>query len=93
MNKQTPKVDSITDLLKRQLTELKTAIDLLNLKPQASPDELRFYGDKELAKYLNCTVQTVSRQKKAGKIPFHRYGRKYYYLRTEIDEAFKQVHY
>lgn len=93
MNEQTPNFDTLPGMvygLKQQVSELSTKIDnLLNLKPQALPDEQRFYGDKELAKYLNCTVQTVSRQKKAGKIPFHRYGRKYYYLRSECDLAFK----
>ena len=77
--------------LKQQVSELSTKIEnLLNSnKPQALPDNQRFYGDKELANYLNVTVQTISRQKKAGKIPFHRVGRKYYYLRSEVDYSFK----
>jgi len=77
--------------LRLQVTELKTILQEIvnNSKPQAQTDEQRFYGDKELAKYLNCTIQTVSRQKQAGKLPFHRIGRKYYYLRSEIDTAFK----
>lgn len=57
-------------------------------EPQSEPDEQRFYGDKELGAYLNCTVQTINRLKRNGKLPFKRFGRKYYYLRSEIDKAF-----
>ena len=49
----------------------------------------KLIGDKALAEYLGCTIQTVSRLKKNGKITFHRYGRKYYYKSDEIDEALK----
>lgn len=76
--------------LKQEIIELTKQVNKLvnfELPPQA--DEQRIYGDKSLAAYLNCTIQTVSRLKMAGKIPFHRYGRKYYYLRSEIDKAFK----
>ncbi|NVN96954.1 helix-turn-helix domain-containing protein [Candidatus Nomurabacteria bacterium] len=76
--------------LKQQVSELTAMVEkLVKIDPVPPPDEQRFYGDKDLAKYLNCTVQTVSRLKHAGKIPFHRYGRKYYYLRSEIDTSFK----
>ena len=79
--------------LQQQITELKTIIQdfahtQANTK-QPLPDAVRIYGDKELAKYLGCTVQTVSRQKQAGRLPFHRIGRKYFYLRSEIDLALK----
>lgn len=76
--------------LKQQVNELQTLIEkLVKAEPLPPTDEQRIYGDRGLAEYLNCTIQTVSRQKKAGKVPFHRYGRKYYYLRSEIDKAFK----
>lgn len=52
------------------------------------PDEQRFYGDSELAEYLHCNIQTIYRLKKAGKLPYKKYGRKYFYLRSEIDKAF-----
>lgn len=94
---ETPNFDTLPGMvygLKQQVSELTTKFDnylntILNPKGQTLPDEKRFVGDKELADYLDCTIQTVSRLKKAGKIPFHRYGRKYYYLRSEIDLAFK----
>ncbi len=97
MNEQAPNFDRLPGMvygLQQQVTELKTMIqDFVSSKTnptgQPLPDEQRFYGDRELAEYLNCTVQTVSRQKQAGKVPFHRYGRKYYYLRSEIDAAFR----
>ena len=76
--------------LQQKVDQLQATIEkLVKAEPLPPTDEQRIYGDKGLAKYLNCTIQTVSRLKHAGKIPFHRYGRKYYYLRSEIDKAFK----
>jgi len=93
MHEHTPNFDTLPGMvygLKQQVSELTTKIDnLLNTKSQALPDEVRINGDKELANYLKFTIQKVSRQSNAGKIPFHREGRKQYYLRSEIDLAFK----
>jgi excisionase family DNA binding protein len=72
------KVDTLANLIKT----------LVNADPIPEPDEIRFYGDRELANYLSCNIQTIYRLKKARKIPFRKYGRKYYYLRSEIDKAF-----
>ncbi len=73
---------------------VRTALDNHEHKSQEAdsvppPDDQRIHGDLALSKYLDCTVQTINRLKMAGKIPAHRYGRKYYYLRSEIDAAFK----
>jgi len=91
MNNETPTFDTLPGMvygLKQQVAELTTKIDsLLSVKPPAKPDERRIYGDIELAAYLGVTVQTVNRIKKAGKIPFYRIGRKYYYITSEIDRA------
>ncbi len=72
------KVDTLTNLIKT----------LVNATPPPEPDEIRFYGDRELAKYLSCNIQTIYRLKRDKKIPYRKYGRKYYYLRNEIDKAF-----
>ncbi len=57
-------------------------------KTQIQTEPQRFYGDSALAKYLGCTVQTINQLKKTGKLPFHRVGRKYYYIQSEVDQAF-----
>lgn len=92
-SKPTPTFDTLPIMvygLKQEIQELRKQVDkLVNAEPKSSLDEQRIYGDKALAEYLNCTIQTISRIKNAGKLPFHRYGRKYYYLRSEIDHAFK----
>jgi len=89
----TPTFDTLPGMvygLQQKVDLLQATMEkLVKTEPQTPTDEQRIYGDKELAKYLNCTIQTINRLKKAGKIPFHRYGRKYYYLRSEIDKAFK----
>ena len=43
-----------------------------------------------LAKYLNCSVVTIHKLKKLGQLPFYRFGRKYYFLKSEIDKASKK---
>ena len=81
------------EIFDKRLSNIESLLlDLSKPQPeteQTLPDEKRFYGDRELAAYLGCTVQTVSRQKQAGRLPFHRIGRKYFYLRSEIDSALK----
>jgi len=54
-------------------------------KTSALTDDQRFYGDRELGKYLNCSVQTINQLKKKGQVTFHRLGRRCYYLRSEVD--------
>jgi excisionase family DNA binding protein len=72
------KVDNLTKLVEK----------LFAVEPVTEPDEQRFYGDSELAEYLHCNIQTIYRMKKDGKLPYKKYGRKYFYLRSEIDKAF-----
>jgi excisionase family DNA binding protein len=89
----TPTFDTLPGMvygLQQKVDQLQATIEkLVKAEPLPPTDEQRIYGDKGLAEYLNCTIQTINRLKMAGKIPFHRYGRKYYYLRSEIDKAFK----
>jgi hypothetical protein len=78
----------ITELTVDELVERLAAV----MQPKSSniqaqiiaPDDLRFHGDKALGKYLGCTIQTINKLKKAG-LPSHRSGRKYYYIRQEVD--------
>ena len=77
------------EVLQQKVDKLTSLVEtLVKAEPAPEPDEIRFYGDKELAEYMNCNIQTIYRLKKAGKLPFRKYGRKYYYLRSEIDKAF-----
>jgi hypothetical protein len=77
------------ELLNEKFDRLLTLVEtLVKAEPQPEPDEQRFYGDTQLADYLHCNIQTIYRLKKAGKLPYKKYGRKYFYLRSEIDKAF-----
>lgn len=75
------------DVIEARLSNIENL--LLDIKhPPKVPepvDDQRLHGDKELAKYLNCSVQTINQLKKKGQITFHRMGRRCYYLRSEID--------
>lgn len=54
-----------------------------------NPQPKRLYGDKAAAVYLGCSVLTVQKLRKAGEISYYRYGRKYYYISSELDAALK----
>ena len=88
----TPTFDNLpqsVEMLMQKLDKLTALVEMtLKVEPLPEPDEQRFYGDRELADYLHCNIQTIYRLKKAGKLPYKKYGRKYFYLRSEIDKAF-----
>lgn len=75
--------DAVAYLI-RQVDEIRAVIDT-RLENKEAPTELKFDGDKALAVYLNCSVQTVHALKRRKAITFHRMGRRCYYLRSEID--------
>lgn len=47
------------------------------------------YGDKEAADYLGCAPLTIYKLRKSRQITYYRYGRKFYFLGNELDEALK----
>jgi|GEM_PF-950145 len=72
--------------LSRQIAELSAKVDsLLQFRDE------QFFGDKALANHLGCSIQTIIRLKQAGKLPYHKIGRKYYYLKSEVDATFSRV--
>lgn len=76
--------DAVAYLI-RQVDEIRAVIDTRLETKEAPAEELKFDGDKALAQYLNCSVQTVHALKRRKAITFHRMGRRCYYLRSEID--------
>ena len=79
----------LMELLNQKFDKLTNLVEtFISVEPKPEPDDVRFNGDSALANYLCCNIQTIYRLKKAGKLPIHKYGRKYYYLRSEIDKAF-----
>jgi excisionase family DNA binding protein len=90
-----PDMENPFDILNEKLTRIESLLTEIRahqkseIPAQVSTASEMLIGDKALAEYLGCTIQTVSRLKKKGKLTFHRYGRKYYYKSDEIDEALK----
>jgi excisionase family DNA binding protein len=81
------------DLIDTRLSNIESILlDFRHSVSQQTPpkqeDSSRLYGDRSVAKHLGCTVQTINQLKKSGKLPFHRVGRKYYYIQSEVDQAF-----
>lgn len=58
-------------------------------KDPASIEPKRLFGDKAAAEYLGCRPLTIAKLRKNGTIPYYRYGSRYYYLSTELDDALK----
>jgi len=49
----------------------------------------KIFGDLQLANYYNVSRSTISRLKKAGKIPFGLIGsRRYFYYIDDLDNVF-----
>jgi len=81
---------SIDDLAGRLVTELRKVFQSSSINESPDPyKESRLFGDKAVAAYLGCTIQTIGKLRKDGQIPYHKFGRKYYYYASEIDTAFK----
>ena len=81
-------LERLPDAMVYLLGEIADIKSILRNRPERQPEQeedLRLHGDKELAKYLHCSVQTVSTLKKAGKVSFHRMGRRCYFLTSEVD--------
>lgn len=92
MEKLTPTFDQLPQAvfgLQKRVDTLTEIITEMRTSQPPQPDDQRLYGNHELAKYLKCTVQTVIRLKKLGKLPFYVKGRTFYYMRSEIDQALK----
>jgi excisionase family DNA binding protein len=81
----------IADLQVLIIDCVNTCLKHVPEKSELLTDDQRLYGDKELATYLHCSVQTVQTLKKAGKVSFHRMGRRCYYLRSEVDRDLQVV--
>lgn len=76
------------EVLHQKFDKLTKLVEtLINVEPKPEPDEVRFNGDRELSEYFRCNIQTIYRLKKAKKLPFHKFGKRYYYLRSEVDKA------
>lgn len=76
------------EIIDQRLSNIEVLLLDIKHAPKVVPeltDHQKFHGDRELGKYLNCSVQTVNTLKKNGQITFHRMGRRCYYLRSEID--------
>jgi len=79
---------SIPDLVELIAGELEHRLQPKEQQVQVSEPQ-RLYGDKSAAQYLGCTPLTVQKLRKSGEISYYRYGRKYYYIASELDQAFK----
>ena len=80
---------SIPDLVNHLADELEKR--LLNREQVSSPvlESKRLNGDKAAAEYLGCTPLTIQKLRKSGHITFYRYGRKYYYYSSQLDQELK----
>jgi len=79
---------AIPDLVNLIASELETRLQKRETAtPSAEP--IRLYGDRAAATYLGCSILTVGKLRKSGQVPYYRYGRKFYYIAAELDQALK----
>lgn len=84
-------------LINLTITDLKCIIsDVVKVEIQKLPqvdinpsEPNRLYGDKAAAAYLGCQPLTIGKLRISGTIPYYRYGRRYYYIASELDQALK----
>lgn len=79
------------DELPQEVSDLKRmmnqVIELLSPNQQTSKGNIdtdETFTVIELAGYLKCSVQTVYRLKREGKVPFHRLGKLIWFVKSEI---------
>lgn len=81
INNRLVNIESLLSKLDYQgIIETKSALPAVS-----SEGEIQF-DIVGLAKYLNCSPQTIHNLKKAGEIPFYRLGRTVYFKKCEIDD-------
>jgi excisionase family DNA binding protein len=56
-------------------------------KKKSQPNESEFMTLPEAAKYLRVSKETMYRWVKAKKLPYHRIGRKYFFLKGSLKRA------
>ncbi|MEI7526137.1 MAG: helix-turn-helix domain-containing protein [Mariniphaga sp.] len=80
------------DLIDARLSNIESLLIALKFPvtpPPAPPEPRRLYGDKAAAEYLGCTPLTILKLRNSGAISFYRYGRKFYFITSELDNALK----
>jgi len=80
---------AVPDLINQIAAEIELRLINREQSVQPQPASQRLYGDKSAADYLGCSVLTIQKLRKTGEISFYRYGRKYYYISSELDAALK----
>jgi excisionase family DNA binding protein len=79
---------SIPDLVDLIACEIETRLHNRE-RPTPTPEPQRLYGDRSAAQYLGCTPLTIQKLRKSGEIPYYRYGRKFYFITSELDQTLK----
>lgn len=80
----------VSELVGKIADEVMTRITANKpIQAPLSTTEQRLYGDRAAATYIGCTVQTIIALRKRREIPYHKYGRKYFYIASQIDATLK----
>ena len=83
-------LERLEPIIKKWFNDVLTNQAQVATPPQAATIEpVRLYGDRQAAKYLNCSVMTIQSLRRSGAIPFIRTGRKLIYISNELDESLK----
>jgi len=73
-------------LLLLKIEQMEQAIRDLTSRSALNNDDDRLSADGAAA-YLGCSKLTVMKAKKAGKLPYHQFGKILYFKASELDSA------
>jgi excisionase family DNA binding protein len=89
-------VDLIRSIFSQCLHELflsQGAAHQLLLPPSSLPapaSEIRILTTKDICRMFKVSKMTISTWRKQGKIPFHKQGRRVYFIESEVMEVLSQ---
>ncbi len=79
---------NIDDFISDVVNEVFKKIELWNIKPQQSEDQL--LSVQETAKFLNLSVPTIYSKVSRGELPVMKRSKRLYFSRTELMDYLKQ---
>jgi excisionase family DNA binding protein len=80
-------IPELVDLIACEVESRLKTHDQLTQPPQSEPQ--RLFGDRAAAEYLGCAPLTIFKLRKSGQIPYYRFGRKFYFITSELDQTLK----
>lgn len=80
---------AVSELVDLIAAEIQTRLINHGLQQPVAPEPKRLNGLKAAAEHYGCTPLTMAKLIRSGAVPYHRFGRKYFFLSNELDASLK----